>query len=143
MATKVIEIHLDDDVVQVELKSAKKSDGIRRAELMALAATMSPGDKNSMVAFYLYPSCIASVKAPQSIRDLSLEDFINRVDEADIDVWLEEAYTLNPQWKTSILMLAEMGADDQKKLGTLSIGSETPTEEPTLMTTETSPSSSS
>jgi len=124
VAIKTIVIHVNDEEVQVELKSARKMDGIWRAELMAKAAIMPPEDKTSMVAFYLYPSCVAAVKSPQAIRDMTLDDFISTVDEADIDLWLQEAYDLNPQWKANMRMLAEMGEGEQKKLGTPSNGLE-------------------
>lgn len=138
MATKEIVIHIDDEEVKVVLKSAKKADGIWRGQLMSDAIKMEEGKSESMVAFYLYPTCMASVKEPEKVRQMSLDDFINKVDEADIDMWLKEAYELNPQWKRGMQDLVEMTEEQSKKLGTPSNGSTLPTEEMPV-SQETSP----
>lgn len=134
MATKRILVHIDDVEVEIELKSAKKADGLFRAELMEKAVKLDLQAGRSMVGFYLYPTCLAAVKEPSWIRDISLDDFINKVDEVDMDTWTEEAYLLNPQWKANLQMLANMGAevlDDEqtKKTGTPLSGSTTLTQD--------------
>jgi hypothetical protein len=128
MATKRIVIHVDDEEVGVVLKTAKKEDGIWRAELMTQATKMEQS-ATSMVAFYLFPTCMASVKEPQWVRDMSLSDFVSKIDEPDIDTWVGEAYELNPQWKKSMRDLAELGEPDTKKSGSPSSGLTMPMEE--------------
>ena len=134
MATKRIIVHIDDEEVEIELKSAKKGDGLFRGELMEKAVKMDLANGRSMVGFYLYPTCLAAVKVPLWIRDMSLDDFIDRVDEVDMDRWTEEAYVLNPQWKANLQMLAQLGTevlDDEqsKKTGTPLNGLTTPTQD--------------
>ena len=138
MATKIITIHVDDEPVEVTLKTARKDDGIWRAELMAKAATEGANDARSMAAFYLYPTCVAAVKSPESIRNILLGDFMSRIDEADLDMWVSEAYELNPQWKASMKVLAEMSKEEEKKIGQPLTGSNMPMETQ-MLTVETSP----
>jgi hypothetical protein len=128
MPTKRLVIHVDDNEVEIVLKTAKKGDGIWRAELMTEAVKMEQSAR-SMIAFYLYPTCIAAVKEPQWVRDMSLDDFIKKVDEPDIDQWNADAYELNQQWKKGMRDLAELGEPDTKKSGTPSSGLTVPTEE--------------
>lgn len=139
MPTKTITVHIDDVATEVVLKSARKEDGIWRGELMTQAAVGGVQNARSMVAFYLYPTCVAAVKAPLEVRTMSLDDFIAKVDEADMDMWTEEAYGLNPQWKISMKVLAELSEEEAKKPGTPLTGSGSPTEDP-KMQLEISPS---
>jgi hypothetical protein len=119
--TKNLTIHIDDKPVKIKLKAARKADGILRAELMTKAIN---GDQSprSQVAFFLYPTCIAAVAEPQEVREMSLDDFINNVDEADIDKWLALAYELNPQWQTTMQALAAIGEEAEKKISESSSG---------------------
>ena len=110
------------------LKSARKADGIWRAELMGKAAQMDSTQPESQVAFYLFPTCVACVKEPLEIRNMSLSDFLNKVDENDIETWTKEAYELNPQWKEGWKLLAEMSEEQSKLTGTPSSGSTEPME---------------
>jgi hypothetical protein len=97
---KVI-IHYDDEPVEVVIKKARKADGVLRAELMTKAGGTAGSDLVKMIAFFLYPTCIASVSEPQWVREMSFEDFYNKVDEADIDEWMKVAFEENPHWQKS------------------------------------------
>ena len=138
MATKVIHVEIDDKEVEVVLKSARKADGIWRAELMGKAALGQSNDPKAMVGFYLHATCVAAVKEPDWVRNLPLDDFIERVGEADIDTWVAAAYEINPQWRQAMKQLAELGEDESKKIGTSESGLSKPTEEPTLVTSPVS-----
>ena len=139
MATKIIRVHIDDVAVEVELKAARKADGLWRAELMGLAAAGTSTDPVSLVGFYLYPTCVAAVKRPGWVRDITLEDFIDKVDEQDMDLWCGAAYELNPQWQHSMQTLASMTDEESKKTGTPSSGLTQPMEAVTAEMLETSP----
>jgi hypothetical protein len=133
-----ITIHVDDEPVEITIGSARKEDSIRRAELMNTAARMEPGPL-SMVAFYLYPVCVCSVREPESAKYMSLDDFVSKVDDADLDAWAAKAYELNPHWKQMINDLGKVDeAEKEKKILTPSPGSSTPTET-TEKTLEISP----
>lgn len=122
MANKKIIIHYNDQKVTVTLKSAKKLDGIRRATLMTDAIKMDQNDPLALTAFYLYPTCVCSVEEPAWLKDISLQDFAEKVDEVDIDTWIAGAYEINPHWKAGMQALAKMGEEDEKKPGTPSTG---------------------
>ena len=81
---------------------------------MTKALKLDKEDPSALVAFYLYPTCMAAVKEPQWVKDMPLEDFINLVDEPDIDLWVGEAYELNPQWQASMRVLSGLGEDEAK-----------------------------
>ena len=87
MATKIITIHVDDEPVEVTLKSARKDDGLWRAELM-MKSSEQMDRMRQIAAFHLYPTCVAAVKEPASVRDMSFDDFMTKIDEADIDAWV-------------------------------------------------------
>jgi len=143
MATEKIILHIDGSPVEVTLRSARKTDGLRRAGLM-IEATKQEGDElDKQVAFYQYPTCVSSVESPAEVRELSFGDFLARVDEEDIENWMNVAYKLNPQWVKSMNMLRGLTDEDEKKTGTLSTGSNTPTEDPQTTPSETSPASTS
>jgi len=128
---KTITIHIDDQPQEVTLGSAKKSDSIRRGELMFHATTLDVPEAMKQVAFFLHPTCVCAVREPASLREMSLEDFMNRVDEVDIDLWMAGAYECNPQWKSALEALAEVGSEEaEKKIGTPSDGSSESTETP-------------
>jgi hypothetical protein len=127
MATKIITIHVDDEPVEVTLKSARKDDGLWRAELM-MKSSEQMDRMRQIAAFHLYPTCVAAVKEPASVRDMSFDDFMAKVDEADIDAWVGAAYELNPQWKQSMKALVDMTEDEKKRPGTSVSGSPVPTE---------------
>ncbi len=114
---KTITIHVDEQPVEVELRSARKSDGLRRAERMMDAAKMDGNDGLKQVAFFLYPTCIAAT-VTEEIAKMTLTDFVEKVDEADVDKWAETAYELNPQWRDAFKVMAEMGAEAEKKIST-------------------------
>ena len=115
MATKSITIEIDDKPVEIELKSAKKADGIRRAELMLEATNLNESELRRQVAFFIWPTCIAAVKSPEWVRNMSLADFIDKVDEVGMDLWFGEAFTLNPQWKAGMKVLGEVMTDEAQK----------------------------
>ncbi len=142
MATKSITIHVDEEEVTLLLKSASKAEGIRRAEMMAHSRDGDMADRSEsekQVAFYLYPTCICCVREPANYRDLPFDEFL-KVDEQDMDAWVQAAYDVNPQWARAWKMMAQMSETDEKKVGTPSDGSSEPTSpaEP-----QTSPSSRS
>lgn len=118
MATHKIKVHIDSKVVTVELKSARKSDGIWRAELMTKALLNQENQPRALVGFYLYPNCMAAVLEPQWVRDLTLDEFIDRVDEVDMDTWTEAAFALNPHWKQTLKNIGELDEESSKKTGT-------------------------
>ena len=135
---KTITIHIDDKPQEITIGSAKKVDGIRRGELMFAATTIDEPEATKQVAFFLYPTCVASVREPESVRNMSLVDFMERVDEADIDTWMATAYECNPQWRTSLQALAEVGEEASEKKSLMSSdGLSTSTE--AQMIPETSP----
>jgi len=140
MATRKLTIHIDDFEIEIVLRSARKEDGIRRAELMMEA--VSKDDKNTknllkQVAFYQYPSCVCCVSSPDYIREMSFGDFI-KVDEADIDQWTIDANELNPQWKKTMQALVVLSDEEEKKTGTLLNGS-LPLMDETMPSPEISP----
>ena len=112
----------------VVLKSARKEDGIRRAEMMLEATKLDVEEYRKRIAFYQYPTCVCSVLDPVALKNMSLEDFISVVEEADIDEWEVLAYDLNPQWKKGMRLLATLSAEEEKKTGTSSNGSTQPME---------------
>ena len=124
MTLEKITIEIDDKAIELELKSAKKADGIYRAELMMGATKLEESELRKQVAFFIYPTCIAAVKSPEWVRQMSLADFIDKVGESDMDAWLTKAYELNPQWKTGMRVLGEaMTAEAEKKIMTSEPGS--------------------
>ncbi len=125
---KNITIHVDDEERVITIGSARKADGIRRVELMSSVDEMNISKTEKMVAFWLYPTCVCSVREPEAIKEMSFKDFVDKVDEADIDLWVKAAYECNPQWKASLENLGKVSEDDQKKILTPSPGSSTPTE---------------
>ena len=127
MATKIITIHVDDEPVEVILKSARKDDGLWRAELM-MKSSEQIDRMRQIAAFHLYPTFLAAVKEPASVRDMSFDDFMTKIDEADIDTWVGAAYELNPQWRQSMKALVDMTEEEKKRTGTSANGSPTPTE---------------
>lgn len=130
MATKKLMIHIDDKPVEITIGTARKVDGIIRAERMAMAARMEQTDPLAMTAFYLYPTCTACVREPLWVRDMPVRDFAEKIDEADIDMWVKDAYELNSHWQTAMRLLSEIGAEEEKKTGTPLSGSMPPTGEP-------------
>ncbi len=135
MSKETLIIHVDDEAREVTVGSAHKADSIRRNELMLIATRMEDTEVNKNVAFFLYPSCVASVREPEDVRNMSFQDFLTKVDETDIDTWLELAYKHNPQWRTALEALSRVGAEEaEKKIGTPLNGSSTPTEESTKTT---------
>ena len=141
MSTKVITIHVDDEEVQVTLKSAKKDDGLWRAELMSQAAVKNKDktDQRALEEFYTHPTCVAAVKDPDWVRNMPFDDFMSTVDEADIITWTIEAYELNPQWKAGMVRRAQLGEEEEKKIGTPSNGSPKPTGRRTRRTATSQP----
>lgn len=115
--------------VDVIVKSAKPIDGFYRSDLMIKAAELPDSHLRQMAAFYLYPTCVASVKEPQWVHDMSFEDFISKVDEADMDAWATAAYELNPQWQARNKTLAQFTAAEEKKTGMSPSGSPMPTDQ--------------
>jgi hypothetical protein len=82
---------------------------------------------------------MAAVKSPAWVREITFDDFMSKIDEADIITWTIEAYEQNPQWKAGMKTLAEMGASDEKKIGTRSNGSHNPTARRTRKTAISQP----
>ena len=122
MLKKII-IHIDDQEQEVTIGSAKKVDGIRRSELMLNAIALTE-TASKQVAFWLYPTCISAVREPESVKNMPLEDFMSRVDEADIDLWMEAAYECNPHWRSASEALAKVGSEiSEKKIMMPSYGS--------------------
>lgn len=138
MATKSITIHVDDLPVEVVLKSARKRDGIRYVELMRGAINFEDQDPNRLLTaeeqlhVYVWPACVAAVKTPPEIRNMTFEDFMEKVDDVDVNMWLAAAYELNPQWRPPAPLPPgaqpePMSEEDQKKILMSSDGSTEPT----------------
>lgn len=142
MATKTITINYGKKLVEVTLRSAKLRDGMRRTEMMMAIKDLADDDPKKPIAFYTYPTCLAAVDSPEEMRSISLDDFIDHVDEADVAKWVQAAYDLNPQWKEGMKLLREMGEkalkEAEKKTSTPSNGSNEPTARPKAVTSRRS-----
>ena len=131
---KQITIHIDDQEQDITIGSAKTADSIRRSDLMITATNLDAPESTKRVAFFLYPTCVASVREPAFVKEMSLEDFMQRVDEVDIDTWMAAAYECNTHWRTAIEALSKVGNEEaEKKTGTFSDGSPELTEAPTMI----------
>jgi hypothetical protein len=118
MATKRITVQINDQPVDLVLKSARVADGVRRSELMAEAAQGDMTTIRSQHAFFTYPTCVAAVSEPDWVRDMSLDQFLADVDENDMLIWQAAAFEMNPQWVRSLKSLGELGEEAEKKTGT-------------------------
>jgi hypothetical protein len=101
MATKKITVRIKDEPVELTLRSSKVDDGLWRGELIAQAvqARENETQRRSVAGIVIYPNCVPAVKEPDWVREMSLDDFINDVEEQDANTWMDAAYELNPHWK--------------------------------------------
>jgi hypothetical protein len=130
MPIQIITIHVDDQPIKISVRSARKFNTIRRTELIMESENIAGGKGESelrkTVAQFIYPTCMASVELPVSTDRMPIEefvklldagkwtgaysfnDFVTRIDDADIDTWTKTAYELNPQWRQGEQILGSL-----------------------------------
>lgn len=138
MATKRVTITLNDQPVELVLRSSSVEDGLLRGQIMAKAYARK--DEEGMTqelriaGTILHPVCVACVREPRSVRELSLEEFF-QLDEQEVNAWANAAYELNPHWKIQV----DIPSDEaEKKIGTPSSGSPASTSPETMQPSEIS-----
>ena len=127
MTTKVIPLHLfgEETETPVTVRTALVGDGLYRGDLINRAFTEfkehTPDPYTKTAAIILYPSCVACVESPKSVREMPLDDFM-KLTEQDVNTWLGAVYELNEHWQPQGYQVPQ-GEDSEKKTGTASRGS--------------------
>jgi hypothetical protein len=148
MTTKVIPLHLfgQETEIPVTLRTALVGDGLYRGDLINRAFTEfkvhEPDPYTRTAAIVLYPSCVACVESPKSVREMPLDDFM-KLTEQDVNAWLGAVYVLNEHWQPQGY-IPPAGEDAEKKMnkgiGTASHGSRRHTKAPAMKPATSQPS---
>ena len=148
MTTKEIVIHVNNNMTSltVTLRTALVGDGLYRGDLINRAFTEfkahEPDPYTKTAAIVLYPSCVACVESPKSVREMPLDDFM-KLTEQDVNTWLGAVYVLNEHWSPQGY-LPPAGEDAEKKMnkgiGTASHGSRRHTKVPAMKPATSQPS---
>ncbi len=113
MASKIIQLHLvpdSEEVTEVHLRPATIGDGLQKKALELKGDAIAPADSEmSQLAQETYPICVSCVESPGPIREMSLDQFTDLLDE-EIEGWYEAALALNPHWNKNLTIDLE----DQK-----------------------------
>ena len=136
----------DESEVEVILRNSNIGDAAYHTQLILSGEGMKynisqTDDNKKSVGTFLYPHCVACVDSPESVREMSLDDFI-LLDELELNKWAAASDRLNHHWwqaqtdyvKSALLKMKEMSDEAQKKIGTPSPGSPPSTTVPTPKT---------
>ena len=129
MTTKRITIKIDDQPVELVLRSATVDDGLLRGQLIgdSIEKFKNGSRVEQIAATVLHPTCICSIDQPEELRSMRLEDF-RKLQELDVNTWLAAVYELNPHWKAKASDVLPLSPDEsQKKMTAPTSGSEAST----------------
>ena len=152
MKKERITVTIDDQAVEVTLRSSTVGDGSYHGQLLYESGLIKTDESHESfdrknVGTYLYPHCIACVENPREVREMSLDAFM-LLDEIELDAWAAASDRLNHHWwqaqadyiSAAMKKVAELSAEAEKKIGIPSDGSPSSTME--IATTASHPSKS-
>jgi hypothetical protein len=153
MKRETIVVTISEEPVTVVLRSSTVGDGsyhttlLIQADQIAYDGTAKSFDRKN-VGTYLYPHLVACVESPVSVREMSLDDFI-LLEELEVNNWVAASNRINGHWwqaqsdyvQSMLAKYAELTAEQEKKIGIPSNGSQQSTTIPMPQMTDSQPSS--